>query len=499
MKRIDLVAMATFAILGTTCVSGSIMLGTSAFAGGNSSVDRVKFTVPEMCTMSSDTTSDHTSKIIGGINATNIGATTFSVTCNDTNGYAIYAIGYGNGEDGNTNLIAQSPLTATNNIATGLATSGNVSNWSMKLTAGNDGSEILNDYDDYNIVPETFTKVAVKESGINTDTSKTTFSSTYGVFASLEQPAGNYIGQVKYVMIHPSDGCISDDDEACAPIKYMQNVAEWRDELEIGDTVQAIDARDNKKYWVKKITTMESGKDSKIIMIQNLDLVLNENTLPLTSELSDVGNDGSPTPSTGWDPGETNYTEIAASFNEDDDGMHSWRLAGSLDPDVNYYYNSQSGYCNGYSLNAHTYADCDGKMFTTTKPTVDSKGNTIDEATAERYKTGIAYQWNTATAGTGDIAAESGSGSAKDSICPKGWYLESSWMDIANQYGLSVVGEMGNYFPSGSVREGHLSDDAEWWSSSGGNYMGKTATAYGNVENVTFYRYFGFAVRCTAR
>lgn len=67
---------------------------------------------------------------------------------------------------------------------------------------GTNGSE---DFTDYHVVPDTYTKVATY--GNTTDADGGTGSSletTYAVYASLSQPADTYTGKVKYTLVHPS-------------------------------------------------------------------------------------------------------------------------------------------------------------------------------------------------------------------------------------------------------------------------------------------------------
>ena len=56
-----------------------------------------------------------------------IGESTITAICNDSAGFAIYAIGYSNDEYGNNTLV--NTTTPTQTIASGTATSGATSNW----------------------------------------------------------------------------------------------------------------------------------------------------------------------------------------------------------------------------------------------------------------------------------------------------------------------------------------------------------------------------------
>lgn len=161
--------------------------------------------VQSACTLSGIASTPHTDSIAPGKYKSNIGETVFSAVCNDSGGFAVYAIGYTNDTDGNNTLVNSSDSSLT--IATGTADSGNTSNWAMKLTAMENAATptILNDYDDYNVVPDDYVKVASYPS-TTTASASSMFKSAYAAYISLTQPAGTYEGKVKYVMVHPSTG-----------------------------------------------------------------------------------------------------------------------------------------------------------------------------------------------------------------------------------------------------------------------------------------------------
>ena len=126
-----------------------------------------------------------------------ISGSTFTVTCNDANGFALYAVGNSNNTLGNTNLIGTSSNIATN-------TSGNDSYWAMKVnpTSGNTPT-IENSFNNYHVIPNTHTKVASYSS--STGSGSLSVQATYKASISSTQLAGNYLGQVKYTLIHPAN------------------------------------------------------------------------------------------------------------------------------------------------------------------------------------------------------------------------------------------------------------------------------------------------------
>ncbi|MBO7132046.1 hypothetical protein J6V85_02155, partial [Candidatus Saccharibacteria bacterium] len=163
--------------------------------------------VGSACTLSAVENTAHTATIPSGTNQSDIGRTTFSMVCNDSGGFSIYAIGYGSNELGNTKLIASINGSAapSYDINTGSNASGTPSSWAMKLTPGTNltSSNILNGYGSYSVIPSSYTKVAtLVPSTAVTNTS--TLEATYRVNVASTQPAGNYNGKVRYVMVNPN-------------------------------------------------------------------------------------------------------------------------------------------------------------------------------------------------------------------------------------------------------------------------------------------------------
>ena len=167
-------------------------------------IDTITLTVPVSCTMTSTSDTAHTASIPNNTYQSDIGTTTFTTFCNDNNGHSIYAVGYSNNEHGDTNLLNTDGDTSSS-IITGTATSGNTSNWAMKLVpvTGTFAPTIENGFDSYHVVPDTYTKVATFTSP-TTIAAGSSFQSTYQIFVSGTQKAGTYVGKVKYTMVHPA-------------------------------------------------------------------------------------------------------------------------------------------------------------------------------------------------------------------------------------------------------------------------------------------------------
>ena len=176
----------------------------------NSAVDSLRIKVPLACTMSGtvDSNSKHSATIQNGRYQEDIGTTSVNVICNSKDGFAVYAVGYTDDEQGN-NVLTSNTVSPSYDIITGTNSSGNFSNWSMKLATNSSDTypaEILNGFDAYSEVPSSYTKVVARDSGTDAGTGATgaNFTTTYAAYIGPTQPAGKYTGQVKYILVYPS-------------------------------------------------------------------------------------------------------------------------------------------------------------------------------------------------------------------------------------------------------------------------------------------------------
>lgn len=204
-----------------TLISGGVLASAGVKADDTTVVDEITVMIPAACSMSGTISQghEHTETLMPGEYKADIGTTDVQVFCNDFAGFAVYAIGASNNTDGNTDLVGQ---TSSQTIPTGTDATGGVSNWAMKLikvtnpTSGDpivynpENLSITNGYDDYSLVPSIYTKVANFEaaSGSGPSTTDRTLGSklqtTYAASASASQAADTYVGQVKYLLVHPA-------------------------------------------------------------------------------------------------------------------------------------------------------------------------------------------------------------------------------------------------------------------------------------------------------
>ncbi len=289
----------------------------------NSSADNITINLPTSCTLSGNATSEHTTSMVSGQRKEDIGTTEINTICNDKNGYVVYAMGATKNQAGE--VVLSSIIGSDYDIKTGNASSENTySSWAMKLNVvpGDYAPTLISNYDNtYVPIPNTWTKVAYRESGTSTNpenTTKSALTTTYAVYTTPSQPAGTYSGQVKYVMLHPStaaqptdtlehafalagktkvtiydnNGTNSTDSstgELIGSFYKMQDmetsICESTTLVDEQNTLQLVDTRDNKLYWVTKL------QDGHCWMTQNLDLDLSS-SVALTSETTDL-NDSS--------------------------------------------------------------------------------------------------------------------------------------------------------------------------------------------------------------
>ena len=180
-------------------------------------------TVSAACSLAATNTTPHTAIINPGVYQADIGITTLKATCNDPDGFAIYAIGYTDTTYGKTTLTANvgGQLSPSNDITTGTATSGTTSKWAMKLNATSPATYPItldNGYGSYSVVPTDYTKVAHRNSATDAGTSATgsELTTTYAAYIASNQAAGTYNGKVKYTLVHPA--------EHVAPVPVSKNL-----------------------------------------------------------------------------------------------------------------------------------------------------------------------------------------------------------------------------------------------------------------------------------
>lgn len=202
MKKTLMVASAA-----SLAVAAMPMAGVFAETYGEAVVDEVRVSVNKVCNIRSGGTVDTPSydgaefsttvtpgTLIGeGGQAWASGTpTTLYYNCNDTGGWKITAEGVDVNGNSSTDLVPGDNTSTP--IATGTATSGDVSNWAFKVT----GDGAVSDYTSFTGVPVSATVASSSES-----VSSGELTPVYRVWVSQGQEADTYTGYVKYILSSP--------------------------------------------------------------------------------------------------------------------------------------------------------------------------------------------------------------------------------------------------------------------------------------------------------
>ena len=467
-----------------TILTGTILVSSFVSADNDSVVDEINITVPVSCSLSGTGMDTHNATINNGQYNSAIGETTIKAICNDSNGFAIYAIGYTDDEDGK-NVLTNSTLGSTYDIATGTATSGNTSNWAMKLTAitsptptypiiiagsTDDMDKVQGDPDftAFQEVPDDYTLVAKRKSGtdIGASAEGASFKTTYQAYISPTQSAGTYTGQVKYTMVHPHN--------ATAPVKpisietamanankqklngyyKMQDVdntlCSTVNVLEADSMAELIDTRDNQVYKVAKL------KDGKCWMVENLNIA---GGTALSSTDTDFDANYTLPTTNGWTVTDGKLILPASAVKNENDNNLTDSTQFSTD---NYAYVFNSGNkenCGASDQNTPCYS----------------------------Y-----YSWDTATLGSGrNISTDNTD--ASYSICPKNWRLPTS--RYTNTFDVAVADESDFYnlaisygMPTGVYSKG----PSDFYAQAGPNTIPSFLTAGTCGGGSCYFSYYGY-------
>ncbi len=506
----------------------------------SSSADHLNFAIPVSCTLVSNVEEAHNTTLLNGTYKDNIGKTIMTTYCNDSNGYTVYVASPA--FNTNNQSILVSSIDSDYDIVTGTATSGADSAWAMKLSksnintnidsngntvttnnvvtnVGNDSPTIDPAFEDkYVAVPASWTPVVSKASGTVSSQTGASFTTTYAAYTSTTQPAGTYTGLVRYLLLHNNQAIPT-------PTYFMQDVAFWKDSLSLNQSVQAIDERDGKKYWVTKLA------DGNIWMTQNLDLCIGcEGVAALTSENTDINPEAS---------GKGIYN-TAGGYSESG-GVWTWTPASASITSsikVNYSTNTATGWDNQSSA-PRSAEGGDTYFYTSGNNNNDKRYDSLDlcrvdhsEADCLHYSTGNYYNWTAAVASNASGGISKDKTRADNSICPRGWRLpnDDTVDNSYNEFGRllynynvtnSIAGSGNVGYKTGGfnalrttplwfVRSGNLYSGSLGNPAVSGYYWSNTVYSSSNAYDLYFYssgiypadnygRSDGRSVRCIAR
>ena len=521
----------------------------SSATGDDSSItssgDHLDFSIPVACTLSSNVEVSHSAVLLNGTYKDNIGKTILTTYCNDKNGYTVYASAMSRNNSGQS--VLASATGSTDDIITGLYDSGDTSAWAMKLSTSNINTNIDNNGDtittnniitnqngdtptieptflNYTTVPSQYTKVVSKSNGTVSSKTGSSFTTTYAVYVSPTQSAGNYTGLVRYILLH-------DNSSIPTPTYFMQDVAFWKDDLNTGQSIQAIDERDGKKYWVTKLA------DGNIWMTQNLDLCIGcEGVAALTSENTDISTDPNIT-------GKGIYASTSTGGYSESGGVWTWTPASTAITSsriVNYGNNTVSN----WNQNNTTPASAEGGntyFYASGNTNNDKRYDSLElcekdhtEADCLHYHAGNYYNYTAAIASNESSGISTGTAIASNSICPRGWRLpyasttDNSYNEFGRLFYNSAYNITNNIAGSGNVgyktggfnalrtsplwfvRSGYIDNGTLSVSAADGIYWSSTVASSTNAYYLSFnsrgispansyYRNSGWSIRCIAR
>lgn len=520
----------------------------SSATGDDSSItssgDHLDFSIPVACTLSSNVEVSHSAVLLNGTYKDNIGKTILTTYCNDKNGYTVYASAMSRNNSGQS--VLASATGSTDDIITGLYDSGDTSAWAMKLSTSNINTNIDNNGDtittnniitnqngdtptieppflNYTTVPSQYTKVVSKSNGTVSSKTGSSFTTTYAVYVSPTQSAGNYTGLVRYILLH-------DNSSIPTPTYFMQDAAFWKDDLTTGQSIQAIDERDGKKYWVTKLA------DGNIWMTQNLDLCIGcEGVAALTSENTDISTDPNIT-------GKGIYASTSTGGYSESGGVWTWTPASTAITSsriVNYGNNTVSN----WNQNNTTPASAEGGdtyFYTSGNNSNDKRYDSLElckkdhtEADCLHYHAGNYYNYTAAIASNESSGISANTAIAGNSICPRGWRLpyasttDNSYNEFGRLfYGYNITNNLANGTSSVGYKSGGLNalrTSPLWFVRSGnvdngtlnkpavdGYYWPSTVASSTNAYSFVFYgsnivpahsngRFNGRSIRCIAR
>ncbi len=474
-------------LVATLCAS--VLLG-SAKTHADDIVDDITITVPVSCTMSGTSMDSHTAEITNGTYQDNIGTTTLKAFCNDNNGFAIYAAGYTGEEVGGTNStkLVGTPA-AIGNIDTGIAESGNTSNWAMKLATNASATyalELDNGYNNYSIVPSDYVKVAHRDSATDIPSSNTTatgaeLTTTYAAYISQTQPAGTYSGKVIYTLVHPADAAKPIVPKSLDTATTLQDVTYCSQDLPENQVYTLTDSRDGQTYKAARLA------DGNCWMLDNLALDptdsttaanMNEtNTNATAAAITNLLNGGNAGGNAGWS--NVAVANVATNFNNND---------SYIQPRIN-------------NASKDTLVTSYGPA-----------------ATSGQAKVGIYYNFCAASASTYCYAGGSGVDvpdtliDASQDICPANWrmptgYYFGEYKALADKYSSDATNSnsfqynlstplSGSYYNSSAYDQGSRGG---WWSSTYDdryymNGLNVDSSSVGPYNH--FGRSGGFSMRC---
>ncbi len=443
---------------------------------------------------------------------------TANVTIGATDGYTIKVSGNPNLASGENAIQGVSSATTLNQMS---------NRWGWYYSDGNTDCSESASYKGMLSAGETV------GSGKLSSTTTKTITMCFGAKIDASQPGGNYSNTVVISAVAQPKSITT-----FGGIKTMQEMTiDKCVDSSVNDTAHLRDERDGKFYWVTKM------RDGNCWMSQNLDLDLGSSVL--------ATRDADPTQTFTWSNSTPTTTSITTGSTSNT-GTYSWDLQEYVlnTPTATTACSSNNtglGACSGQGFvnvagwtpstdpnfyRATSYKGTDGSTSCTktANSAVNSSASGACRIYDAHYLVGNYYQWNAATAGTGEGITDS---NASGSVCPKNWKLPSSnattdgtFAYMLQQYGvqskvnvaagaeMSTVGGNNNYdialSPLFFLRGGRVNPAATnkfhyagqhgyYWSSRADSSIYTAYSLYFDSRDVGSLKdghYFGYPLRC---
>ena len=456
----------TTLVLLTTTILFGVGLSSNSTSATSASTALASVKVAASCTLTTTGGGNYSATVPNGTSA-EIAGSTMSVSCNDAGGFALYAVGYSDDTVGNNNMIGSSVNIATN-------TSGNDSYWAMKInpTSGTTPT-IENSFNNYHIVPDIHTKVASYAS--STGTGSLSVNATYKANISSTQLAGNYLGKVKYTLVHPANE-VPPHEVACQANRICYNANTNIVEGQMGKQIaysndEAILYAPNFKrdgygfagwsdkydyetnsdahfYGPQETITVPNnistnGLSLYAVWIKSQGSMQSDNAINICESLTKAPTDGTANLSSVsalTDDRDGNTYAIAKLADNECWMIENLRLddsatltaANTRNPSLPLL-NTNNGSSNHLSSTTNPAQtswcttdsiDCNNQSMLSTDNTTFFINNTSSTQSSNIYNYGNYYNWYSATAGHGKYGNDYGSGyNAPGDICPAGWHL----------------------------------------------------------------------------
>ena len=189
----------SYVLIATTIISGFALSHPAPMVSADvSDTATARVTVSSACSLTTSGGGVYTTTATNG-NATDVYANDIHVSCNDTSGFDIYTIGFSNNTDGDNKLL-YSGANPSYDITSPSANSYG-SYWKMTIGYA-ENLTINNTFASATAIPTSYTQLATQSSQV---VQQTSFEPVYIITIGNTQPAGTYVGKVKYTIVHPQN------------------------------------------------------------------------------------------------------------------------------------------------------------------------------------------------------------------------------------------------------------------------------------------------------